>query len=72
VFSISALSSSASVARNLVMYPCISGMTVVLRPVSGSVLYSKVIVSSWKFLSGLRIFACLMLFSNVITAVYLS
>jgi hypothetical protein len=44
-------------------------MTVVLRPVSGSVLYSKVIVSSWKFLSGLRILVCLMVFSNVITAV---
>jgi hypothetical protein len=26
-------------------------------------------VSSWKFLSGLRILACLMVFSNVITAV---
>jgi hypothetical protein len=28
-------------------------------------------VSSWKFLSGLRILACLIVFSNVITAVSL-
>jgi hypothetical protein len=28
-------------------------------------------VSSWKFLSGLRILACLMVFSNVITVVCL-
>lgn len=72
VFSISVLSSSVSVVRNLLMYACIPGMTVVLRPVSGSVLYSKVIVSSWKFLSGLRILACLVVFSNSITAVCLS
>ena len=43
-------------------------MTVVFLPVSGSVLYSKVIVSSWKFFSGFRIFACLMVFSKVIKA----
>ena len=41
-------------------------MTVVFLPVSGSVLYSKVIVSSWKFFSGLSIFVCLMVFSRVI------
>ena len=69
VFSISVFSSSVFVVRNLLMYACIPGMTVVLRSVSGSVLYSKVIVSSWKFLSGLRILVCLMVFSNVIMAV---
>lgn len=68
VFSIKDLSSWVSVVRNLLMLLSIPLMTVVFLPVSGSVLYSKVIVSSWKFLSGFRIFACLMVFSKVITA----
>ena len=68
VFSISDLSSSVSVVRNLLMLLSILLMTVVFLPVSGSVLYSNVIVSSWKFFSGFRILVCLMVFSKVIMA----